>query len=108
MRVHLLIGGKVQGVFYRAFIKKKADELGLSGWVKNRDDGQVEAVFEGPKEKVEQMIRCCWQGTKASQVKSVKTVPAFRRASETEDVRHNAGIKSVKTRETFQRFEIRY
>lgn len=71
MRVHLFISGWVQGVFYRHYTKKKAEELGLSGWVRNTDDGQVEAVFEGPKEKVEEMIKWCWRGSPGSEVSRV-------------------------------------
>lgn len=45
-RVYVLVSGKVQGVFFRSSAKKRADELNLTGWVKNLDDGRVEAVFE--------------------------------------------------------------
>lgn len=72
-RVHVLISGQVQGVFFRSFTQAKAQELGLAGWVKNLDNGQVEAVFEGEPEKVEKMINWCYKGPPASQVKKVET-----------------------------------
>jgi len=50
-RVYVLISGMVQGVFFRSSAKKRADELHLTGWVRNLDDGRVEAVFEGAQEK---------------------------------------------------------
>ena len=55
-RVHVLVSGKVQGVFFRSSTKNMAEELGLSGWVRNLADGRVEALFEGKKEVVETMI----------------------------------------------------
>lgn len=55
-RVHIFISGVVQGVFFRVRTVQKAKELGLAGWVKNTDDGRVEAVFEGGKQAIEKMI----------------------------------------------------
>ena len=46
-RVHVVVSGRVQGVFYRDTLRRRADELGVSGWVRNMADGRVEAVFEG-------------------------------------------------------------
>ena len=63
VRVHIYIEGKVQGVFYRAWTKGQVDKLKLTGWVKNLDDGRVEAVFEGEKLKVEKMIAKCKEGS---------------------------------------------
>jgi len=54
VRAHLVISGRVQGVFFRAETQKKAKELGLFSWVKNLSEGRVEAVFEGERAKVEQ------------------------------------------------------
>jgi acylphosphatase len=51
--------GKVQGVFFRANTERKAEELSLGGWVINRPNGTVEAVFEGPKEKINEIITWC-------------------------------------------------
>lgn len=74
-RVHVLICGKVQGVWYRASTKQKADELGLTGWVKNTADGNVEAVFEGEKAVIDEMIAWCWIGPPSSRVSDVKMLP---------------------------------
>ena len=74
MRVHLFISGRVQGVFFRAHTTQKARELGLAGWVRNTSDGRVEAVFEGPKEKIEEMLKWCWQGSPSSKVEKVEKV----------------------------------
>lgn len=59
-RIHLFISGRVQGVFFRAACKEKADRLGIAGWVRNLPDGRVEAVFENTKETVEKMILWCY------------------------------------------------
>lgn len=59
IRAHVVFEGLVQGVFFRANAKKCADALGLTGWVRNRYDGGVEAVFEGDEEKVRQAIEWC-------------------------------------------------
>jgi acylphosphatase len=59
---HVLIHGRVQGVGYRAFVEDSARDLGLQGWVRNRRDGSVEAVFAGPGETVAKMIEACRQG----------------------------------------------
>jgi len=61
-RVRVFISGRVQGVFYRAFARDNARVLGLSGWVRNLEDGRVEAVFEGEEEKIEKMLRLLRKG----------------------------------------------
>jgi acylphosphatase len=58
-RAHVFIKGEVQGVFYRVWVRTQAERLGLTGWVKNLTDGRVEAVFEGPKDKIEEIISKC-------------------------------------------------
>lgn len=70
-RAHLIISGRVQGVFYRAFTEDAAHSLGLKGWVKNRSDGDVEAVFEGKKEDIESAIRSCYKGPPAARVNNI-------------------------------------
>lgn len=60
--VHLLIKGKVQGVFYRARAKEKADEFGLKGWIKNTAAGHVETTVTGNQQAVQQFINWCKQG----------------------------------------------
>lgn len=74
MKTHILISGKVQGVFFRTQTQKKAQELGLKGWVRNTEDGKVEAVFEGEEEKVKEMVKWCGKGPSGSQVKKVEEV----------------------------------
>lgn len=71
-RAHVLISGRVQGVFFRAYTQRAAEERGIQGWVMNTRDGRVEAVFEGEKDKIEDMIRWCHQGSPASQVTGVQ------------------------------------
>ena len=56
VRAEIIVSGKVQGVFYRERTRQKAEKLGITGWVKNLGDGRVEAIFEGEKEKVEEMV----------------------------------------------------
>jgi acylphosphatase len=70
-RAHVLISGRVQGVFFRAYTQRAAQERGILGWVMNTPDGRVEAVLEGEKEKVEDMIRWCHQGSPHSRVTEV-------------------------------------
>lgn len=72
VRVHVIISGKVHGVFYRASTRDKAVRLGVSGWVKNIYDGRVEAVFCGEKNKVEQMIKWCHKGPSYAKVDNVE------------------------------------
>lgn len=58
-RAHVIFQGRVQGVFFRANTEKKAQELGLAGWVRNLPDGSVESVFEGPRETIVRIIDWC-------------------------------------------------
>jgi|TARA_B100000315_G_scaffold110835_1_gene101696 acylphosphatase len=67
----VLIQGRVQGVWYRGWTVEAARALGLSGWVRNRSDGAVEAVFSGPAPDVDAMLNHCHQGPPAAQVQSV-------------------------------------
>lgn len=71
IRTHVFISGKVQGVGYRYFTVNEARRLGVNGWVRNLPDGRVEAVFEGNRDVVEEMIRWCHQGSTAAVVKNV-------------------------------------
>ena len=61
-RAHIFVSGKVQGVFFRESTKRKAEKLGVFGWVKNLQDGRVEAVFEGGKRNVEEMVNWARKG----------------------------------------------
>jgi acylphosphatase len=65
------ISGKVQGVWYRAWTVEQATARGLLGWVRNRLDGSVEALFAGPADQVADMIEACRQGPKAARVANV-------------------------------------
>ena len=71
VRAKLIIEGRVQGVFFRHHTREKAFQLGVQGWVRNRRDGKVEAVLEGDKEAVDQLIRWCHRGPEEAQVKKV-------------------------------------
>ena len=71
---HLRIEGRVQGVGYRAFVERQAIRLGLSGWVRNRHDGSVEAVLQGIPGTVDAMIKLCRCGPAASRVDRVEVV----------------------------------
>ncbi len=70
-RVHVVIRGRVQGVAFRASCQHEALARGLNGWVRNRGDGAVEAVFEGPEAAVDAMVRWCHQGPPAAEVEQV-------------------------------------
>lgn len=70
--VHVYISGRVQGVFFRAETRRAANGFNLTGWVRNRDDGRVEAVFEGEDESVEKMLEWCHIGPSAAKVKEVQ------------------------------------
>jgi acylphosphatase len=74
LRAHVYIEGRVQGVFYREWTKAKAEDLGLTGWVKNLEDGKVEAVFEGEKKKLEEMLAECKKGSRLSKVKHIDII----------------------------------
>ena len=69
--VHAVISGRVHGVGYRAWTEDAAAALKLRGWVRNRKDGTVEAVFSGSGQAVEQIIKACHHGPPAAQVSSV-------------------------------------
>jgi len=70
--VRVRIRGRVQGVWYRGWITGHATSLGLDGWVRNRHDRTVEAVFSGPSDKVDEMIDACWQGPELARVELVQ------------------------------------
>ncbi|MFB6117838.1 acylphosphatase [Halosegnis sp.] len=71
VRAHMFISGHVQGVYYRATTRDKARERGVDGWVRNLDDGRVEAVFEGPREAVDAMVKWCHEGSPQARVDDV-------------------------------------
>jgi acylphosphatase len=73
VRARVTVEGRVQGVFFRQHTQEMAYKLGVKGWVKNRRDGSVEALFEGHKENVEQIIRWCHRGPSEARVVNVHT-----------------------------------
>ena len=73
---HLTIHGKVQGVFYRNWAVEAASRLGVTGWVRNRGDGSVEALAEGQDEAVERFIALAYQGPPAARVSRIDAAEA--------------------------------
>jgi len=73
VRARVIVAGRVQGVFFRYSTREEAKRLHLCGWVKNRWDGRVEAVFEGDRGKVEEMIVWCHKGPPGAHVRTVDT-----------------------------------
>ena len=71
VRAHILINGRVQGVFFRSEITHRARSLGVNGWVRNLSNGSVEALFEGRGEDVKQLLEFCKQGPTGATVKKV-------------------------------------
>jgi acylphosphatase len=69
---HVIVRGQVQGVGYRAFVEDEAAIRGLEGWVRNRRDGTVEAVFAGPAPEIEAIIAACHKGPWSAKVVSVE------------------------------------
>jgi acylphosphatase len=68
----LLIAGRVIGVGYRAWMTKTAQSLGVSGWVRNRHDGKVEALVAGDVAAVEELLRACRRGPRMAEVTSIE------------------------------------
>lgn len=73
--VRVRMEGRVQGVWFRAWTVQEATRRGLAGWVRNRRDGAVEAVFAGPEAKVEDMITACRRGPPAAEVTELIQMP---------------------------------
>ena len=69
--VQVRIEGRVQGVWYRGWTVQQAVQRGLRGWVRNRSDGSVEALFAGPVPVVDAMLEACWEGPPAAKVARV-------------------------------------
>jgi acylphosphatase len=88
-RVHVWISGEVQGVFFRSSIRSQATMKRLKGWVKNLMDGRVEAVFEGDKEKIDDVLVFCKEGPPGSRI-------------------DNLEVKWEKPTSSFNGFEIKY
>ena len=71
-RVHVFVSGDVQGVMFRQAIADKANEQGVTGWVRNLPDGRVEAVLEGPRDEVYRVVGLCRAGPKGARVANVQ------------------------------------
>ena len=71
VRAHVLISGKVQGVYYRQNTMETAKKYGTTGWVRNLADGKVEAIIEGDEEIVKKVVEWCYRGPPASKVDAV-------------------------------------
>ena len=71
IRVRLIIDGRVQGVWFRDSTRRQAMGMGVCGWVKNRYDGTVEVLAEGPEDKVNQLVAWCHRGPSAAKVRHV-------------------------------------
>ena len=86
--LHVAIRGRVQGVGYRAWVEHHAMASALEGWVRNRRDGSVEALFSGPAEVVANMVALCRRGPPSARVEAVTEEPTgatelnLRRAGE--------------------------
>ena len=72
-RVHVTVSGRVQGVSFRDATRQEAERIGLTGWVRNTEDGKVEAVFEGDPDTVNQMVEWCKSGPSSADVEDVST-----------------------------------
>lgn len=88
-RTRVLIEGRVQGIFFRAYARDQAAQLKLAGWVRNLPDGSVEALVEGPIDRVEAFINWCHSGPPNARVTAVK-------------------IERQEYRGEFQTFSVRY
>lgn len=70
-QAHVFISGTVQGVGFRYFVRSNAEKLGLTGWVRNTEDGGVESVLQGEKDMIEVMIGHCRKGPMLSEVEHI-------------------------------------
>jgi len=71
IRRRVIVHGRVQGVFFRDTIRRRAEELGVSGWAANRPDGALEAAFEGEPKGVEALVELCHRGPSRAEVERV-------------------------------------
>ena len=72
-RIHVVVRGRVQGVFFRASAQREAKRLGLTGWAKNRNDGAVEMVVEGDEDNVKDFLAWSQHGPSTARVEKVET-----------------------------------
>ena len=71
-RVHMTVSGKVQGVFYRDFVRREAEKLGVAGYVKNLSDGTVEIVAQGDEDSLKKLAAACRKGPLMAFVENVE------------------------------------
>jgi acylphosphatase len=71
-RKRVVVSGRVQGVFFRDTVRRRAEAAGVTGWIRNTPDGTVEAVFEGEPEAVEELVEFCRHGPSRAEVASVE------------------------------------
>ena len=71
-QLHVIIQGQVQGVFFRLRTKQLAQELNLTGWIRNNSDGTVEAIFQGEEQALNEIIKFCKTGPSAANVTNIK------------------------------------
>ena len=74
VRAHLLVSGRVQGVYFRESTRLEAQSLGVYGWVRNLIDGRVEAVFEGEEHAVKTLVNYCRNGPPAARVNNLEVI----------------------------------
>ena len=72
VRRRVVVRGHVQGVFFRDSVRRLADRTGVAGWIENRRDGAVEAVFEGEPDAVERLVRFCREGPRGARVDDIE------------------------------------
>jgi acylphosphatase len=72
VRAHVFISGRVQGVNFRAYMRDRAREAGVEGWVRNLSDSRVEAVFEGTRPAVQKLVSWCYSGPVHAEVAKVE------------------------------------
>lgn len=72
VRAHVYISGRVQGVFFRDSTRLQAQAAGVTGWVRNLDDGRVEAVFEGSRDAVQRVVQWCHSGPRHAHVDHIQ------------------------------------
>jgi acylphosphatase len=93
IRTHVIVSGLVQGVNFRYYIKLKAIENNVTGWIRNLIDGRVEAVFEGEKDNVGKMIEFCKKGSPNAYVSNVKVkLGKFKGEFDKFEIRHSKPI----------------
>jgi acylphosphatase len=71
-RARVIVRGHVQGVFFRGDTRERARSLGVDGWARNEPDGSLQAVFEGPRDRVESMVEWCRRGPRGADVHDVE------------------------------------